>query len=213
MKKTILLIAFGALVHSSTYSAVEVGQDAPAFKVTKTLSGNPVTLDDLKKRGRPIILEWFNFDCPYVKKHYVSKEGKPGNIPQLQQQFDSDAIWVTVNSAYPEHTTYYDVEKTKEMFTKKNWKATPDYYLFDESGELTRSYEAKTTPHLYIISPEGKVVFEGGVDSLRSTDPDDIRDDENKHYFKQAMEELKSGKTISNPNPPEYGCSVKVREA
>jgi len=176
-----------------------VGQPAPGFTVTD-LSGKPVNLADYK--GKTVVLEWHNFGCPFVQKHYRS-----GNMQALQKKYSSDVVWLAVNSTNKSASDYTEPAKlTKEL---KDFGAAPANYLMDEPGTMGMAYGAKTTPHMYIIDPSGKVVYNGAIDDKRSTNVADVKIAKN--YVVAALDELKSGKPVSTPSTAPYGCTVKYK--
>jgi hypothetical protein len=176
-----------------------VGQPAPAFSVTD-ISGKTVNLGDLK--GRTVVLEWHNFNCPFVKKHYNS-----GNMQALQQKYGKDVVWVAVNSTNRAHPDYFDGPAIAAQLQKA--AATPASYLIDEPGTMGRAYGARTTPHMYIIDPAGKLVYNGAIDDKRSSNPEDIKT--SKNYVSAALDEMKAGKAVSVSSTTPYGCSVHYR--
>jgi peroxiredoxin len=191
-----LLIATAAATFAA-HAAVEPGQNAPAFSV-KDLSGKEVNLAQFK--GKTVVLEWSNPNCPFVKKHYAS-----GNIQALQKETDKDAVWITVNSTNPKHQDYMDNKALTTWLAEG--KATPDFYLADTTGAMGKAFGAKTTPHIFIIDPAGKVVYNGAIDDKRSTSPADVKGANN--FVRTALADLKSGKTVANASNAPYGCSVK----
>lgn len=195
-----LLPAALALAFSGTVlAAAVVGKTAPEFTVTD-LSGKPVNLADYK--GKTVVLEWHNFGCPFVQKHYRS-----GNMQALQKKYSSDVVWLAVNSTNKSASDYTEPAKlTKEL---KDFGAVPARYLVDEPGTMGMAYGAKTTPHMYIIDPSGKVVYNGAIDDKRSTNVEDVKIAKN--YVVAALEELKAGKPVSTPSTSPYGCTVKYK--
>jgi len=198
MKSLIALAVAAALPVSALANAV-VGQSAPGFTVTD-LSGKPVKLEDFK--GKTVVLEWHNFGCPFVQKHY-----KSGNMQALQKKYGSDVVWLAVNSTNKSASDY--TEPAKLTTQLKDFGATPAGYLMDEPGTMGKAYGAKTTPHMYIIDPTGKVVYNGAIDDKRSTNPEDVKT--SKNYVSAALDEMKAGKPISVASTAPYGCTVKYR--
>ena len=192
--------AIAALFAASTLAAfatAPVGQPAPAFTVTD-LNGKPVSLADYK--GKTVVLEWHNFECPFVKKHYRS-----GNMQSLQKKYANDVVWLAVNST---SRNSYDYEEPVKISSQlKAADAAPARYLMDDPGVMGRAYGAKTTPHMYIIDPSGKVVYNGAIDDKRSTDVADVKTARN--YVVAALDEMKAGKAVSVTSTAPYGCSVK----
>ena len=197
MKPT--LAALSALVSAAALANATVGQPAPAFSVTD-LAGKPVNLADYK--GKTVVLEWHNFGCPFVQKHYRS-----GNMQALQKRYANDVVWLAVNSTNRSASDYTEPAKLTEQL--KGFNAAPAHYLMDEPGAMGIAYGAKTTPHMYVIDPAGKVVYNGAIDDRRSTNPEDVKGAKN--YVVAALEDLKAGKTVATPSTAPYGCTVKYR--
>jgi alkyl hydroperoxide reductase subunit AhpC len=195
----ILAFAVSAAFSAAALGAAVVGQPAPAFEVTD-LSGKPVRLADYK--GKTVVLEWINFGCPFVMKHYNS-----GNMQALQKKYASDVVWLAVNSTHKGHTDY--AEPARLTGQLKQFGAQPAGYLMDEPGTMGLAYGAKTTPHMYIIDPQGKVVYNGAIDDKRSTNPADVKGAKN--YVVAALDELKAGKPVSQASTAPYGCTIKYR--
>ena len=197
--KATLFFAAAALVPAAALANAVVGQSAPGFAVTD-LAGKPVKLEDFK--GKTVVLEWHNFGCPFVQKHYRS-----GNMQALQKKYGSDVVWLAVNSTNKGHGDWIDPPVlTKQL---KDFNATPAHYLVDEPGRMGIAYGAKTTPHMYVIDPQGKVVYNGAIDDKRSTNPEDVKT--SKNYVVAALDELKAGKPVSVASTAPYGCTIKYR--
>lgn len=178
--------------------AVAPGDTAPGFTVVE-LGGKTLTLDSLK--GRWVVLEWTNPECPFVQKHYGS-----GNM-QATQKFAADnrIVWVQVNSTSPRHKDHHSPARMRDWNVAM--KAVPASAALDESGSAGQAYGAKTTPHLYLIDPGGKVVYNGAIDDRRSADPADIPGARN--HIRMAMAEVLAGKPVSVAATTPYGCSIK----
>ena len=181
----------------ATFANAPVGQGAPAFTVTD-ITGKPVSLADYK--GKTVVLEWHNFGCPFVQKHYQS-----GNMQTLQKKYGSDVVWLAVNSTNKRASDY--TEPVKLSAQLKAADAAPAKYLMDDPGVMGKAYGAKTTPHMYIIDPSGKVVYNGAIDDKRSTDLADVKTAKN--YVVAALDEMKAGKSVSVASTTPYGCTVK----
>ena len=164
------------------------------------LSGKAVNLADYK--GRTVVLEWHNFGCPFVQKHYRS-----GNMQALQKKYAADVVWLAVNSTHKSASDYTEPAKLTEQL--KGFGATPARYLMDEPGTMGIAYGAKTTPHMYVIDPAGRLVYNGAIDDKRSTNPEDVKT--SKNYVVAALEDLKAGKPVATPSTTPYGCTVKYR--
>jgi peroxiredoxin len=198
MKKLVFLAVASAFSAAAIANAPP-GSPAPAFTVTD-LSGKAVNLADYK--GKTVVLEWINFGCPFVQKHY-----KSGNMQSLQKKYGSDVVWLAVNSTNKSSSDWTDPPKlTKEL---KDFGAAPANYLVDEPGTVGKAYGAKTTPHMYIIDPTGKVVYNGAIDDKRSTDVADVKIAKN--YVVAALDELKAGKAVSTASTTPYGCTIKYK--
>ena len=174
-----------------------VGQAAPDFSVKDT-KGQAVSLAQLK--GKVVVLEWTNPGCPFVQRHYQG-----GHIPGLQKEAAAQgAVWITFNSTNPDHANYLQPEALARQLGA--WKAAPAHLVLDLEGVVAKAYEAKTTPHLFVIDASGKLAYMGGVD-------DDPRGNkpEKAEYVTQALAALKAGKPLATTTSTPYGCSIKYR--
>jgi len=177
---------------------VKVGEAAPEFTGTDT-EGRQHTLGDY--RGKFLVLEWTNHDCPYVRKHYGA-----GNMQAQQQEAAAQGVaWLSIISSAPGKQGHVSPAQADQLTTQRN--AAPSAVLLDDGGEIGRLYGAKTTPHMYIIDPEGDLVYMGGIDSIASASPDDIG--KATQYVRVALDEALAGKAIGTPVSRPYGCSVK----
>ncbi|WP_189399234.1 thioredoxin family protein [Arenicella chitinivorans] len=194
-----VISVFLVLVFASpVFAAPEVGKPAPEFAMQDT-EGNDVSLTEL--RGKTVVLEWFNDGCPYVRKHYGSN-----NMQALQNEAVADGVvWVTVISSAPGKQGYVTAEEGNALTAKHG--ASPTHLLLDPEGTLGKAYDARTTPHMYIIDPKGELVYMGGIDDKPTANPADI--DGANNYVRSALAELKSGTSITSPTTRPYGCSVK----
>lgn len=192
------LIAAAMVLAAPAFAAATVGQPAPAFTATDS-NGRQVSLADYK--GKTVVLEWTNADCPFVQKHYQS-----GNIPKLQADARKDGVvWLTVNSgAAGKQGAVTGAEATRIM---RAANASPSAYLLDGSGAIGQAYGAKTTPHMFVINPAGTLVYAGGIDSIPSADPADLGKAQN--YVRLALADVKAGREVGTPSSKPYGCSVK----
>jgi hypothetical protein len=197
--KTLLASAFAFALPGAVLASAAVGQAAPAFTVTD-LEGKRINLADY--RGKTVVLEWHNFACPFVQKHYRS-----GNMQALQKKYSSDVVWLAVNSTNKGAWDYAEPAKIASQL--KEFGAAPARYLMDEPGTVGKAYGAKTTPHMYIIDGGGKLVYNGAIDDKRSTSMDDVKTARN--YVAAALDEIKAGKPVSTPSTTPYGCSVHYR--
>jgi peroxiredoxin len=194
LSSSLALAAAGA-----AFAAANPGQAAPGFTVTD-LDGKAVNLADYK--GKTVVLEWHNFGCPFVQKHYRS-----GNMQGLQKKYGPDVVWLAVNSTNKTASDYTEPAKLSKQL--KDFGAVPARYLVDEPGTVGMAYGAKTTPHMYIIDPAGKIVYNGAIDDKRSTNLEDVKTAKN--YVVAALEEMKAGKPVTVATTTPYGCTVKYR--
>jgi peroxiredoxin len=201
--KTTLLTALLTLAASTGLFAADspaVGTTAPDFSLTDS-KGKTQSVSQYK--GKYVVLEWFNPDCPFVKKHYGS-----GNMQKLQEEFTAKGVtWLTIDSSAPGLEGNLTAEQAEKKIAE--WKTKQTAFVLDPDGKAGRSYGAKNTPHMFVINPEGKIVYEGAIDSKATPNPSDIAGSTN--YVKVALEESMSGKTVSNANTKPYGCSVKYK--
>jgi peroxiredoxin len=198
MKLTALLIAAVAAVSSPVLAAPVPGQPAPAFRGVD-VNGKPVSLADF--RGKTVVLEWNNPNCPFVQKHYTS-----GNMQSLQQKNTAaGVVWLAVNSTAESHSDYLAPAKLAAWFGEQ--KAAPTAIVMDPKGEIGRAYGAKVTPHMYVIDAKGTLVYAGAIDDKRSANPADIKTSTN--HVAAALGEVAAGKAVSTPTTTAYGCTIK----
>jgi hypothetical protein len=187
-----------ALFAFSSQAIAKVGQAAPAFTLTD-IAGKTHSLADFK--GKTVVLEWVNPECPFVEKHYES-----GNLPALQKAAAADGVvWLLINSA--RKGAQGDFAPDKVTAWSKQMGAAPAAYMRDQDGKVGKLYGAKTTPQMFVINKEGVLVYDGAIDSIRSTDKDDIKKAQN--YVTGALAALKAGKPVTPATTKPYGCSVK----
>lgn len=195
------LSPFASLLLPATARAASVGQAAPDFTLMDT-AGQPVKLSQFK--GKPVVLEWNNPGCPFVRKHYQ------GNMQALQKEVAAQgAVWLAINSTRDDSADYLAPAQLGRWMTEQ--KASPTATLMDEDGKVGQAYAARVTPHMYIVSAQGVLVYAGGIDSIASARVEDIPKATN--YVRQAMAEIKAGKPVSVANSRAYGCSVKYQSA
>src|SRR4029078_1712201 len=163
--RSVIALAVAAALPLAALATAVVGQPAPPFTVTD-LSGKPVKLEDFK--GKTVVLEWHNFGCPFVQKHYRS-----GNMQALQKKYGNDVVWLAVNSTNKSASDY--TEPAKLTTQLKDFGAAPANYVMEDPGTMGKAYGAKTTPHMCIIDPNGKLVYNGAIDDKRSTNPEDVK--------------------------------------
>lgn len=192
-------LAAAGLFAAAVLGAATVGEPAPAFTLTD-LDGKTHSLADFK--GKTVVLEWVNPECPFVVKHYE----KSGNLPATQKAAVADGVvWLQINSAAAGKQGDFDAEKAKAWIAKNSVAATA--YLRDSDGKVGKAYDAKTTPHIFVINAEGALVYNGAIDSIRSGNPEDIAKAEN--YATAALAAVKAGKPVEKATTQPYGCSVK----
>lgn len=198
MIKKLAVLFLIALSTTSLAQVAKLNDKAPDFKLMDS-DGQEHKLSNFA--GKIVVLEWINFDCPFVKKHYDSK-----NMQSLQLKYKNHGvIWLSICSSAESKQGYFSNEEINDRIAEKNAKMTA--YLVDSDGKVGKIYGAKTTPHMYIIDKSGKLVYAGGIDDKPTTDVDDIKDAQN--YVSSALDELLSGKNVSNQSTTPYGCSVK----
>lgn len=203
MKPKLLLVTLLTCVAASASFSDElkVGTDAPAFTLTDT-SGKKHSLADYK--GKFVVLEWFNEGCPFVKKHYTS-----GNMQKLQQEYTGkDVVWLSISSSAEGQQGHMTPENAPKTISEWNMNATK--VLLDHDGKVGKLYGAKTTPHMFVIDKQGKLVYQGAIDSKATANKADVADAEN--YVRVALDNSMAGKPVTNASTKPYGCSVKYKE-
>ncbi len=198
--RTVSFLSCAALVVSfaAAAQAPRVGAPAPDFTATDS-HGQTHSLDQY--RGKYVVLEWHNQGCPYTRKHYLS-----GNMQTLQKEWTTKGVaWFTVISSAPGEQGY--VTDAEENAYVEKMHADPTAVLMDPQGKLGRLYDAKTTPEMYVIDPEGKLIYEGAIDNRPTPDLDDIKGADN--YVADALTEAMAGRPIATDYTRPYGCSVK----
>ena len=182
-------------------ASAAVGQPAPAFTAVDA-TGKSHKLADFK--GKHVVLEWTNPGCPFVVKHYG------GNMQALQKEFTAKGVvWLSINSTAQDAADYMPPAKLMAWTTERKGSATA--MLMDDSGKTGQLYGAKTTPHMYIINPQGVLIYAGAIDSVASARVDDIKTATN--YIRQGLTEALAGKPITTATTQAYGCSVKYKAA
>lgn len=187
-----------SFVASAAQAALTVGEPAPLFGEFDA-QGDEHKLTDY--RGKIVVLEWKNHQCPFVKKHY-----KSGNMQRLQKQYtEKDVVWFTVVSSAPGKQGHVTPEEALEVVEEEDSYATA--VLLDPEGSLGRLYDAKVTPHMYVIDKAGKLAYAGAIDSIPSGRTEDV--DKAENYVVQALDALLAGKPVETPVTQPYGCSIK----
>jgi peroxiredoxin len=187
-----------AMTAGLAFAETEIGKAAPNFSLPDT-NGKTHTLADLK--GKYVVLEWYQPDCPFVQKHYRS-----GNMQALQKEYTAKGVtWLSIDSSAPGEQGNYPAEKLNEISAQNGSARTA--LLLDPAGTVGRLYGAKTTPDMYIITPDGILVYKGAIDNKRSTYLADVKTATN--YVKGALDAVMAGKTVPTTATQPYGCSVK----
>ncbi|MGH8172176.1 MAG: redoxin domain-containing protein [Rhodanobacteraceae bacterium] len=198
MKPRLLLLAAALTFAAPLFAKPVIGQPAPDFTVTDA-TGKTQSLSAYK--GKIVVLEWNNPECPFVRKHYGA-----GNMQKQQAAATADeVVWLTINSGAEGKQGHLDGAAATAYVTQVSGKETA--YLIDADGKAGHAYDAKTTPHMYVIDKDGTLRYMGGIDSIPSTDKADIA--KATQYVNQALAELGAGKPVSVSTSEPYGCSVK----
>ncbi len=188
-----LLFAAGAAA-----AVVVAGAAAPGFTITDT-AGKAVRLADYK--GKYVVLEWTNPECPFVRKHYSS-----GNMQSLQKEWGGrDVVWLAINSTNAGHSEFKTPREMSDWMQAQG--AAPAATLLDSTSATGRAYGAKTTPHMFVVDPSGQVIYAGAIDDKRSANPADAKSAHN--YVRAALTEATAGKPVTVASTTPYGCSVK----
>lgn len=189
--------ASSALAAETVAPSAAVGKPAPAFTLSDT-TGKKRSLGD--SAGKFTVLEWVNYDCPFVRKHYDS-----GNMQKLQKTYTGKGVvWLSICSSANGRQGNYPAEKISELMKKNN--ATPTAYLFDPDGAVGHLYGATATPHMFVINPKGVLIYAGAIDDNPSAD---ISDKASTNYVQKALDEAMANKPVSVATSQAYGCSVK----
>lgn len=202
-KLSAILTSVACLIVAAAFAATasaapKIGAPAPAFSATDT-KGQTRSLSDF--RGKTVILEWTNHGCPYVQKHYDT-----GNMQALQKDATEDGIvWLTVISSAPGKQGHVSPERADALTEERD--AAPMAVLLDPEGRVGRAYDARTTPHMYIIDPEGTLRYMGAIDDRPTARHSDVEGARN--YVREALAAMEKGEDIAEPATRAYGCSVK----
>jgi len=201
MKMKILVaagLAIAAAAAPTTIDASRVGAQAPEFRGTDT-KGTVHNLSDFK--GKWVVLEWHNEGCPYVRKHYGGN-----NMQQLQKEWTAKGVvWLTVISSATGQQGHMEAAQADAYFAQQN--AAPSAVLLDPTGEIGRLYEAKTTPHMFVVNPDGVLIYNGAIDDKPTSDKTDLAGATN--YVSAALTEAMAGRAVSTSTSRPYGCGVK----
>jgi peroxiredoxin len=193
-----ILTAASLAIAANISLAASAGQAAPDFTVADS-NGKPVHLADYK--GKFVVLEWTNPECPFVQKHYNS-----ANMPALQKEWGAkDVVWLTVNSTNRSSSEFKTGAQMNSWM--QSHAAAQKAVLIDADSATGAKYAAKTTPHMFVIDPKGEIVYAGAIDDKRSTRIEDTKTATN--YVRVALNEAMAGKPVTTPNTIPYGCTVK----
>jgi peroxiredoxin len=204
MKTRQLITAITTLVAGALYASdvPPVGSSAPDFSAP---DANGKTQSLAQYKGKYVVLEWFNPECPFVKKHYGSD-----NMQKLQQEYTSKGVvWLTIDSNAPGSEGNITADQAQKIM--KSWNTHQTALLLDPESRIAKLYGAKNTPDMVIVNPEGKIVYEGAIDSKASPNPADIPSSTN--YVKAALDESLGGKPVSNAQTKPYGCHITYKSS
>ncbi len=187
-----------ALTPAVSFAAADLGKPAPLFTSTDS-NGKSWSLADLK--GKVVVLETTNHDCPYVRKHYDSS-----NMQNQQREAAAKGVvWLTLASSATGEQGYVTAEQANQLTQSRN--AAPAAVLLDPQSKIARAYDATVTPHMYIIDAQGRLVYKGGIDSIPSSNKADIA--KATQYVRVALDEVLAGKPVSQASTRPYGCNLK----
>jgi peroxiredoxin len=197
--KALLLMTLALLpLSTAAMAAPEIGKPAPEFMANDT-NGKHVMLSELK--GKTVVLEWTNHECPFVVKHYGS-----GNMQALQAEATKDGVvWVSIVSSAKDKEGNVTAEEANKLIADQ--KAVPSHKILDESGEIGKLYDAKTTPHMFVIDKNGVLVYQGAIDDKSGFDQEEVKTAKN--YVRAALADLKAEKPVEVSSTKPYGCGVK----
>jgi len=198
MTKYLLLPVLAIGLTLPVFAAVEPGEQAPEFTLTDS-KGTSHKLSNF--RGKLVVLEWLNHECPFVKKHYSG-----GNMQKIQKEYTAKGVvWLSIISSAPGKQGHRTGPQADADTKDKD--AAPTAVLLDPAGEVGQKYGAKTTPEMFVIDQQGKIIYAGAIDSIKSTDSADIAKAEN--HVRRALDAALAGKPVPTPKTKPYGCSVK----
>jgi hypothetical protein len=193
-----LAASFLVLPLAAEAATPEIGKPAPIFTAVDT-NGNTGSLQEV--RGKWVVLEWLNHDCPYVKKYYDS-----GAMQALQRKWAAEGVvWLSIVSSAPGKQGHYPNDRMNAINSEK--KGAAHAILVDSSGAIGRAYDARTTPHMFVINPEGTLAYMGGIDDKPTARQADLAGA--RVHVDIALQEAMAGKPVSVPTSKPYGCNVK----
>lgn len=199
LSRSIVIAAAVLLAAQAALAAPQIGAAAPAFENAKTASGETISLSQFK--GKTVILEWTNHDCPFVKKHYETK-----NMQQTQAAARSDgAVWISVISSAPGKQGHVAPAAALELTSARG--AQPDHVVLDETGAIGRAYAAKTTPDMFIIDAAGALRYAGAIDDQPNANHASVKGASN--FVLAALGDIKAGAPVKTAQTAPYGCAVK----
>jgi peroxiredoxin len=201
IRNSLLIAVAGALLPVALMAQARVGDAAPQFTASDS-HGQSHSLTQYS--GKYVVLEWHNQDCPYTRKHYVS-----GNMQELQKEWtEKGVVWFTVISSARGQQGYVTANEENEYLSKM--RADPTAALLDPDGKVGKLYGAKTTPEMYVIDPQGKLIYEGAIDNRPTPEVSDIKGADN--YLNDALTQALAGKPVAVSHTRSYGCSVKYAD-
>jgi peroxiredoxin len=199
LSASVLAAAF-ALFTPAVFAAVAAGQAAPDFTLTD-IGGKQRSLSEFK--GKYVVLEWFNSECPFVQKHYQSS-----NMQSLQKKYGGKGVmWLTINSTNPDSGNYRGPAQSQQI--ARDWSIGAAAFMLDPDGKVGHAYGARTTPHMWVIDPQGRVIYAGGIDDRATFRPADVAGARN--FVAAALDESMAGKPVAVPAAAPYGCSIKYK--
>jgi len=197
-RRSLLLGGAVLALAPSAFAAADLGKAAPTFSATDS-NGKAWSLAELK--GKVVVLETTNHDCPYVRKHYNSTNMQT----QQREAATKGVVWLTVASSAKGEEGFVTAPQANELTRTRN--AAPAAFLLDPQSRIARAYGATVTPHMYVIDAAGTLVYKGGIDSIPSSSPSDIP--KAKQYVRVALDEVLAGKPVTDASTRPYGCSLK----
>lgn len=201
MIKQLVTLLSAALISTSVWASPEIGQAAPAFSVVDS-KGVTHSLSDFA--GKTVVLEWTNHDCPFVKKHYETD-----NMQSLQREMTAqDVVWLSVISSAPGTQGFVSPAQADQLTANRN--AAPTAVLLDSDGIMGRAYDARVTPHMYVIDSSGILRYAGGIDSLPTAKHEDVAKAD--PYFATAARAVVAGEAVERSVSRPYGCTVKYAD-
>ena len=198
MKAKIILIIFFAM---NIFSLAKVGEAAPNFSLINQ-DNKKISLEEF--RGKKVVLEWTNHECPFVKRHYET-----GNMQKLQKELvEDDVIWLSIVSSAKGKQGYIDQDQAKKLTLTRD--AYPNHVLLDEDGSVGKKFAAKTTPHMYVIDEDGVLKYQGAIDNLGTMGALFSTDlSQGVNFVREAIKSLNADTEIKSSNTRPYGCSIK----